>query len=283
MIRSYLRPAAALALVGLMASCSGSKTESENGTAADTLPAATEAAVAEPAADPAQDFLQSLPSPIHVARMFNKAGLKYAAGVTNPTSEADKYQSASARALNLGVYTTDLAYSTFNNQNQAAVDYFKAVQKLGEGLNMSSMFESTNLVPRFEKNLGNKDSLLYLMSQLSLESDMLLKGAKRMDVVALSFAGAWTESCYLATTLLAQSKNTDLYNRLLDQQTTLPKLIALLESQTGDESKATIEGLKDLQAKLERLSASNAAVGSEDFNAFQKAINDFRTQLVKNV
>lgn len=287
MIRRYLRPAApaaaALALAGLMAACSGSKTEHEQATA-DTLPPATEAVAEEGAAgDQTQDFIQSLPSPIHVARIFNRAGLKYVAGVTNPSKDADKYQSASARALNLGVYTTDLAYSTFNNQNQAAVDYFRSVQKLGEGLQMNSIFESTNLVPRFEKNLGNKDSLLYLMSQLSLESDMLLKSAKRMDVVALSFAGAWTESAYLATTLLSESKNLELYNRLLDQQSSLPKLIALLEAQNQAETKSTIDGLKEIQSKLEHLAAANAAVGSEDFNDFAAALKVFREKVVKSV
>ena len=284
MIRRFLRPAApaaaALALAGLMAACSGSKTEHDQATA-DTLPA-TEAAVEEaaPAADQTQDFIQSLPSPIHVARIFNRAGLKYVASLTNPAKDADKYQSATARALNLGVYTTDLAYSTFNNQNQAAVDYFRAVQKMGEGLQMNSIFESTNLVPRFEKNLGNKDSLLYLMSQLSLESDMLLKGAKRMDVVSLSFAGAWTESAYLATTLVAENKNAELMNRLLDQQTTLPKLINLLAAQP--DTKETVDGLKDIQGKLEKLAASGAAVGSEDFNGFAAALKAFREKIVKN-
>jgi len=288
MIYRYFRSAvpvvAFLSLVGLLASCSGSKTE-QGETSADTLASGTEAVADSTATteDKTQDFIQSLPSPIHVARIFNRAGLKYVAGLTNASKDADKYQSASARALNLGVYTTDLAYSTFNNQNQAAVDYFRSVQKIGEGLDMASMFESTNLVPRFEKNLGNKDSLLYLMSQLSLESDMLLKGAKRMDVVTLSFAGAWTESIYLTTTLLAENKNLELYNRLLDQQHTLPKLIALLESQNQAETKTTVEGLKDIQAKLERMVATNASIGSTEFTDFAASVKAFREKIIKTV
>jgi hypothetical protein len=282
--RSAAPAAAMLGLVGMLASCSGSKTEHAE-SAADTLPATTEATVdsASSSEDKTQDFIQSLPSPIHVARIFNRAGLKYVAGLTNPSKEADKYQSATSRALNLGVFTTDLAYSTFNNQNQAAVDYFRSVQKIGEGLDMASMFQSTNLVPRFEKNLGNKDSLLYLMSQLSLESDLLLKGAKRMDVVALSFAGAWAESMYLTSTLLAENKNLELYNRLLDQQNTLPKLIALLESQKQEEVKGTIEGLKEIQAKLDTIVAKNATVSSTEFTEFAASIKAFRDKITKTI
>jgi hypothetical protein len=215
--------------------------------------------------------------------MFNRAGLRYVAGLTNNNKDADKYQSATAKALNLGIYTTDLAYSTFNNQNQAAVDYFKSVQKMGEGLDMAAMFQSTNLVPRFERNLGNKDSLLYLMSQLSLESDLLLKGSKRMDVVALSFAGAWTESMYLTSTLLAENKNLELYNRLLDQQSTLPKLIALIESENQPEAKDAVDGLKEIQSKLDRLVANNASIGSTEFVEFSASIKALREKIIKTV
>jgi hypothetical protein len=281
--RSSLSAVAILGLTGLMVSCSGSKTN-EGQSSADTLSAAAELVDSAGAPeDKTQDFIQSLPSPIHVARIFNRAGLKYVAGLTNPGRDAEKYQSASARALNLGVYTTDLAYSTFNNQNQAAVDYFRAVQKIGDGLDMSAMFQGTNLVPRFEKNLGNKDSLLYLMSQLSLESDLLLKGAKRMDVVTLSFAGAWTESIYLTTTLLAENKNLELYNRLQDQQSTLPKLIALLEAQNLEETKSTIEGLKEIQSKLDRIVANGASIGSSEFTDFAASVRSFREKIIKTV
>jgi len=270
------------ALSALLAGCSGSKTE--QGQAGDTLSieAPTTDSLAAPE-DQTQDFIQSLPSPIHVARIFNRAGLRYVAGLTNTSKDAGKYQSATAKALNLGIYTTDLAYSTFNNQNQAAVDYFKAVQKMGEGLDMASMFESTNLVPRFERNLGNKDSLLYLMSQLSLESDILLKGSKRMDVVALSFAGAWTESMYLTTSLLTENKNLELYNRVQDQQLTLPKLIALLESQNQPEATPALDGLKEVKSKLDRVVANSASISSTEYVELMSSIKALREKIIKTV
>lgn len=204
----------------------------------------------------AQDFFHSLPSPLHVAKMFNRSKLKYVNGIANPIENATKYNSQISRALNLGVYSTDLAYATLNNQTQVAINTFKSVRTLSEGLNLSSVFESTNLIPRFERNIGNKDSLVMLMADLHMESDILLKETERYDVVYTSFAGAWTEAMYIATNLTYKQQNPDISDRVLQQQATLSKLIELLsEFQKDKSAEPIVTGLKDIRTVLEKLNA----------------------------
>ena len=280
-IKHVSRRALTLAtLVGTLAACSGKKEETADGDVNDSLKADTAAAAAEPTAQDA--FVESLPSPTHLARIFNRSGLKFVEGITAKPGDAGKYQSATSKALNLGVYTADLAYSTFNNQSQ--LNYFKAVRTLGDGLQMSSIFESSNLVPRVEKNLGNKDSLISLMSGLSMDSDFLLKESNRIDVIYLSVAGGFVESLYLATNLVTQNNNLEIYNKILDQENTIGKLISVLNDfkDEGDFA-TTIAGLKTIEANLAAVKKSEAGIQSKDFDTLAKSVAEFRNQITKGV
>lgn len=262
----------------------GCSSEKQSETISDAE--STENAVIQEADDDTktQDFLKSLPSPIHVARIFQRAGLKYLSGITNPAANATKYQSPYSKSINLGIYTTDLAYCTFNDQSQEAVTYFKAVKTLTDGLNMTSIFESTNLIPRFEKNIGNKDSLVSLMATLSMESDILLKQTSRLDVAYLSFSGAWIESMYIATQMLKNKRNPEIMQRVMDQSNSLGKLIALLEDfQQNKEFEALIVNLKDLKTNLDNLNNENSGNQEEEFKTLTAKVEALRKKVVSDI
>jgi hypothetical protein len=258
-------------------SCSSDKHDEQADQQVDT------SALTEQSGQPSksQEFFQSLPSPIHISRIFQRAGLKYLSGYTNPADNASKYMSPYSRSVNMGIYTTDLAYCTFSDQTQEAISYFKAIKTLTDGLNMSSIFENTNLVPRFEKNLGNKDSLVMLMSDLSMESDILLKQTSRLDVAYLSFAGAWTESMYIATQILKKAKNPELSKRVADQEGSLEKLIILLQDyQDKKEFSSLIASLSEVKGTLEKINNGN---GEEDFGVLTTQIETLRNKLTSEI
>lgn len=230
-----------------------------------------------------QDFFQSLPSPIHVARIFQRAGLKYISGTTNPAANASKYMSPYSKSVNLGVYTTDLAYCTFNDQSQEAISYFKAVKTLTDGLNLTSIFESTNMIPRFERNIGNKDSLVTLMATMSMESDILLKQTSRLDIAYLSFAGAWIESAYIGTQMLKNKRNPDIMKRLLDQNNSLNKLIGLLKDfESKKEFEALITSLSDIRTSLDILNSENTATHEEEFKKLTAKVETLRNKITND-
>jgi len=230
-----------------------------------------------------QDFVQSLPSPIHIAKIFQRAGLKYISGMTNPANNASKYMSPYSKSVNLGVYTTDLSYCTFNNQSQEAITYFKAVKTMTDGLNLTSIFEGTNLIPRFEKNIGNTDSLVTLMALMSMESDFLLKQTARMDIAYLSFAGAWIESSYIATQMLKTKRNPDIMKKLLDQSHSLGKLIKLLDSHKEKEGfPALITGLTDIKASIDILNSENTVTHEAEFEKLVTKVEKLRNEIVND-
>jgi hypothetical protein len=230
-----------------------------------------------------QDFFQSLPSPIHVARIFQRAGLKYIPGIANPSANASKYMSPYSKSINLGIYTTDLSYCTFNDQSQEAISYFKAVKTLTDGLNLTSIFESTNMIPRFERNIGNKDSLVTLMATMSMESDILLKQTSRLDIAYLSFAGAWIESAYIATQMLKNKRNPDILKRLLDQNNSLAKLISLLKDfDEKQEFESLITSLSDIKTSLDILNSENTTTHEEEFKKLVTKVEKLRNDRVND-
>jgi hypothetical protein len=278
MIKTRLAAAALLLVVSF--SCGQ---ESDNSGTSDSTGTDTAQAGNLDTDTQVQDFVQSLPSPIHIARIFQRAGLKYISGMTNPARNASKYLSPYSKSVNLGVYTADLAYCTFNNQNQEAITYFNAVKTMTDGLNLTSIFEGTNLIPRFEKNIGNTDSLVTLMALMSMDSDFLLKQTSRMDIAYLSFAGAWTETAYIATQMLKEKRNPDIMNKLLDQGHSLGKLIKLLESYKDKEEFANlITGLSDVKASLDVLNSENTITHEEEFKKLVSKVEKIRNEVVND-
>jgi hypothetical protein len=273
---------AAAAIMLTVAFGCNQKSDKENG-AVDTTATDTSAAGNLETDTQVQDFVQSLPSPIHVAKIFQRAGLKYIPGMTNSPGNAAKYMSPYSKSVNLGVYTTDLSYCTFNNQSQEAISFFKAVKTMTDGLNLTSIFEGTNLVPRFEKNIGNRDSLVTLMALMAMESDFLLKQTSRMDIAYLSFAGAWIESSYIATQILKNKRNQDILSKLLDQNHSLGKLITLLDAYKDKEEFASlIASLTDIKTSLDALNSENTIAHEEEFKKLVEKVEKLRNSVVND-
>ncbi|MES2389683.1 MAG: hypothetical protein V4543_16885 [Bacteroidota bacterium] len=286
-----IKQSAAVLLALCLTACGGGKTSETAGDSAATDSTVVVAAdTTAQSADKAAEFLRSLPSPFHVANIFKRSGLKYIDGITNPADLAGKYQSVNSQALNLGVYSADLAYSTLNNQSQRSMTYFKAVRTLGDKLQMSSIFEQSNLLNRFEKNIGKPDSLLMLMGELHMESDILLKAQDRHDVVFLSFAGAWVESLYIATHLTKSGGDpktlSRIQERVLDQSNALGTLIKLLgDYQQKQEYDSLIKGLTEVRDAMNEITALNKpttdAAYQEKYNkSLYPKIEALRKQIV---
>lgn len=265
----------------LVYGCGPNTPKEENKTPQNAVVAPADTNVKE---EKAQDFFHSLPSPIHIAHLFKRAGLKYVDGLGNSPESVSKYQSEYSSSLNIGVYTTDLAYATFNNKSQVSISYFKAVRTLGEKLNMAVIFDKHGLLPRFEKNLNNQDSLLNIMADMHMESDLLLKETARRDVVYLSFAGAWAESMYIATSLVAREKNPALTKRIIHQSITLNKLIKLLEDYNDRPQVADLlVKLNEVKTTLDKLNAQGEEINPEDFKKFTEQVKEIRGSIIASV
>ena len=198
----------------------------------------------------------SIPSPIQTAMLIKNAGTNYNKDILNEPSRATNYSTNFKKAINLGVYGADLGYVTMYDQTQDAISYLTAVKSLGDNLGVSSAFD-LELVERFEKNIGNQDSLLVLVSDAYKSSDRYLKNNQQNDVGGLILAGGWVESLYFATNTAEATGNKEVIKRIGEQKTTLYNLIKLLTPYySKPEFTSLIDNLMELNEIYEKVEST---------------------------
>lgn len=196
--------------------------------------------------------LFSVPSPIQTAYLIEESGAEFNGSLLNDPSRASKYPTNFKRALNLGIYGADLGYVTIYDNQQSSFDYLNAVQKLARDVGVESAFDKT-LIKRFKENMGNRDSMLGLVSDAYKMGDAYLKKNERNHVAALILAGGWIESLYFATHL-AKEDHEMVKKRVAMQKTSLKNLIELLgQKRTDEEVNDLVEDLEDLYGVYEKI------------------------------
>ncbi len=155
----YLSLVVAVIFSSAFFSCAEAPNQEEKET--DTI---VEEVVETETMDEDEDYSFMLPSPIQVAAMFSQAGLEFENELVNPASNIDKYNTKTSKFLNFGVYSADLAYSVLNDQQQLSIDYLNSVKTLSESIGMPSVFGGSGLLERFEKNVGNQDTILRILT-----------------------------------------------------------------------------------------------------------------------
>ena len=208
----------------------------------------------------AQNIFYSIPSPIELAQLIQKAGAKYNKDLLNSIDNVSKYNSNGSKALNLGVYGADLSYtSVFDNNTQESILYLGCTRKLAESLGVGNAFDEKT-VDRIQANTGKKDSLLTIISDSYMNTDEMLKESQRENASALVIAGGFIEGIYLGTQLAKSSRNADIVNRIAEQKGTLDNVIGLLGANEQDAGVASVmTDLKALQTIFSEVTVSSSS------------------------
>lgn len=195
----------------------------------------------------------SIPSPIQTAILIKQVGANYDKSILNDPKNYSTYSTKFQKALNLGIYGADLGYVTMYEQTQDAIGYLASVRKLADELGVSNAFD-LSLVDRFEKNMGNKDTILALVSDAYRASDNYFKNNERDDLGALVLAGGWVESIYFATNVAKISKNEEVIKRIGEQKKTIENLIKMLSPYyNNSEFTPFIDSLIDLAGDFDNI------------------------------
>lgn len=194
-----------------------------------------------------------IPSPIQTAMLIQKSGAKYDKEMMNAADKANSYSTKFQKCLNLGIYGADLGYTTLYDQTQDAISYFNVTNKIAADLGLSSAFDN-NLIQRFQKNLGKKDSMLSLVSVAYRASNDFLKDNDRNEEAALIIAGGWIETLQFAVNVMKAKSNEDVKRRIAEQKNTLSNLISLLSAYQGNEEYAELlQKLNDLKTEYDKV------------------------------
>ena len=183
-----------------------------------------------------REIVYPLPTAFEVTGMINKIEASYIIGLSNETSNVDKYFTDKDQAINLGVYSADLSYASTYNMKQDVMNYMEASENLVVELGITGAF-SINFVDEVEANIDNKDVLVDLITGSFYDTYEYLVKNNKEDLSLLVLAGTWIEAMYISCNISETVyNNPDLVKVILHQKSSLDKLIELLAPHSEHET-----------------------------------------------
>lgn len=260
MIRLIYKVMPLAAAAFMLASCGGGEENNQQATVDTTAQETVE-----------MDTMTSynmLPSPLQVAMIFDKSGMGFDGSFTNKLDNVSKYTTNWEKSLNFGVYSADLAYAVLNEKSKEAGEIIKVVRSLSGEIGLSTVFESEDLLTRFEKNLNNKDSVLDILFVIEEKTDDYIEENGEHALGNVMFAGAWIEGMYVGAQSTLKDKKNDVGAKLSEQMIICENLIEALSADEQDADKdALIADLKSLDETYKSFESVKGLEGDEAYNA----------------
>lgn len=173
-------------------------------------------------------ILQGIPAPLEISVLLKESGKKYNSAFLNSPDNLSKYNSNYKRALNLGIYGTDLGYTNIYEQNQDGIKYMGSISELANGLNIGQFFEGETIA-RLATNSKNLDSLLLITTQNFNSINEFLQTQDRANLSVLLLTGGWVEALHiLCEVAKANPTNKELQETIGEQKIILENIMLLL-------------------------------------------------------
>lgn len=194
------------------------------------------------------DILQRIPSPLEISVLLKESGRKYNAAYLNDPNNHSNYNTNYKRALNLGVYGTDLGYTNIYEQNQDGLKYISAIKSLADGVNIGQFFD-VETIGRLAANSQNLDSLLLITTQNFNSINAYLQKQNRANLSVLLLTGGWIEALHIITRVAENDPNNQQLRETIGGQKIILENIMLLLSFYKDQD----ENMASLLADLDEL------------------------------
>src|SRR5882724_1041706 len=190
-------------------------------------------------------ILQQIPSPLEISVLLKQSGTKYNSAILNSPDNLSKYNSNYKKALNLGIYGTDLGYTNIYQQNQDGIKYLASIKNLANELNIGQFFD-IETIGRLAGNSKNLDSLLLITTQNFNDINHYLQSQGRANLSVLLLTGGWLEAMQITCQVAAKdTKNKELREKIGEQKIILEQIVLLYSFYKEDENMASL--LKDLE------------------------------------
>ena len=191
-------------------------------------------------------ILQQIPSPLEISSILKESGSKYENSILNSDDNLSKYNNNFKKALNLGVYGTDLGYTNIYEQSKDGIKFLAAIKSLANDLNIGQFFD-IETIGRLASNSKNLDSLLLITTQNFNSINSYLQDQGRSQISVLLLTGGWVEAMQVVCQVANKSPNNkDLPEKIGEQKIILEQLVLLLGFFESDANMASL--LTDLRA-----------------------------------
>jgi len=201
-----------------------------------------------------EDVIQELsgypiPSAYEITELVYKAGAPYNMDLSNDPQKAEEYITQRDKALNLGVYGTDLSYASTHGHKHWTMLFLEASKILIDELGISTNY-NVDYAQRIEDNLDERDSVILIVSESFVETWEYLIDNKQDVLARLVVCGSWIEGVYITSNIASNFSrdNTEFLEILAQQKKSLTGLVSLMEPVKDlDEVSEVFKGLFDLQ------------------------------------
>ncbi len=199
-------------------------------------------------------ILEQIPSPIEISMLLKESGTKYNEAILNSSNNLPKYNSNYKKALNLGVYGTDLGYTNIFGRNQDGIKYISSIKSLADELNIGQFFD-IGTIGRLATNSKNLDSLLLITTMNFNQINHYLQSQSRDNLSVLLLTGGWLEAMQITCQTAAKNPdNAALKETIGEQKIILEQIMLLFTFYQGDENmaglSADLESLKKVYDKI---------------------------------
>lgn len=224
-----------------------------------------------------------VPSPVELYVFLSDADTKFNKEALNSPDNMEKYYTTSSKALNLGIYASDLGYCTVFEKPQETFLYFKAAKTLADELGLIEGFDEI-ISKRIENNLNSIDSLYNIAKDAYWDACTYLKQENKTNILGYLMVGSWVESVHIAFNSVEEfSPDNPVVIRIAEQRLLLENLIGLVASVEGDEEiNKIIADLEDIQASFDVVDENiDVFITKEQYNDIETKITTLRNKFIK--
>ncbi|TXH30041.1 MAG: hypothetical protein E6Q96_02395 [Cyclobacteriaceae bacterium] len=174
------------------------------------------------------DLLQEIPSPLEISVLLKQSGKKYNVDYLNSADNIARYNNNFQKAMNLGIYGTDLGYTNIYEKNTDGIKYMTSIKGLADDLNIGQCFD-LETISRLATNSKNLDSLLLITTQNFNSINHYFQSQNRSNLSVLLLTGGWLEAMHITCSVAAADpKNKELNEKIGEQKIILEKILKLL-------------------------------------------------------
>ncbi|MBU1719442.1 MAG: MFS transporter, partial [Bacteroidetes bacterium] len=230
-----------------------------------------------------ENAFYKIPSPAELYIFLKEEKVHFNKNLTNPTGNASKYNTTVKKAINFGVYASDLAYCSLFEQNQQTLDYYAVAKQLGDELGIVEGFDES-VAERIDKNINNSDSLYKITSEAYWDAYTYLESQEKTSVLPFISTGSWLESVHIAIESVENFASDDeVVARVVEQELLLENLLGFLNTCDKDENlDPIIKDLKELMVVFEDLyNNEDVLITKPQFDAISSKVASIRKQFVE--
>lgn len=224
-----------------------------------------------------------VPSPIEFYQFMRDQNVRF--DKTNLTNgdNATKYVTTKSKAMNFGIYASDLAYCTVYGMSQETFQYFKASKSLADGMGLAEGFDDI-VSKRLNNNMNNSDSLYQITNDAYSDACRYLEGEDKTEILAYILAGSWVESIYLAMTSIKKFNTEDpVIIRIAEQQMILENLNASYQNiENNDPDFNDMKSkMKNLQTVFDKLyENTDALITKKQYDEIFAKVKELRKEII---